>query len=425
MAASDTPKFPLVQVEAIADQRHAWVALSVRPQAWDGALTDALHQLFDAPALLAAFAPLDCVLRLATPAALTDALLALLPPNRVVLAFDAAGLADAAAAKRAVALHDSGYRILVDVADPELDAAVVTASGADAIASATATETGVATVPVIAGASAAALPLALRARARDCRAGAPKPNAVATLFGPHLAYNVDSAARLDACALAGFAWFSGDYARHPAPAAALDDGTSRRRLLALLSLLSRDADARELESVLKQDPALAYQLLKVVNSAAFALSRPITGFVHAINVLGRRQLQRWLQLLLYARQQDGELANPLLPVAARRAAQMEALCKAAGGTREDQDLAFMAGVFSLLDALLGMPMAEIVGALSLSAEVADALLARAGPLGTLLRLVEQAMPDAALMAEAGIDAATWWSTELDAYRWAIQVSRNV
>ena len=72
--------------------------------------------------------------------------------------------------------------------------------------------------------------------------------------------------------------------------------------------------------VLKQDPALSYHLLKLVNSAAFGFANPIHNFTQAINVLGRRQLQRWLQLLLYARPQQDGMPNLLLPEAARRAA---------------------------------------------------------------------------------------------------------
>jgi EAL and modified HD-GYP domain-containing signal transduction protein len=241
--------------------------------------------------------------------------------------------------------------------------------------------------------------------------------------GPHLATGMHSEARIAECAKAGFSWFAGDFALHPSQDISVGDGTSRKRLLALLGLLARDADSRELEVLLKQDPALSYHLLKLVNSAAFALSSPIHSFGQAINVLGRRQLQRWLQLLLYARQQDDGLANPLLPLAAVRASQMEALSKALGWDRDQQDMAFVAGVFSLLDVLLAMPMTEIVAALSLDLDVVMALLDRAGPLGDLLKLVEH--HDSASLEQAGIDHETYWQAQLQAYHWAIQVSRNI
>ena len=120
----------------------------------------------------------------------------------------------------------------------------------------------------------------------------------------------------------------------------------------LLALLARDADSRELEAQLKQDPALSFHLLKLVNSAAFSRGTPITSFGQAISRLGRRQLQRWLQLLLYARHAAGRPAQPAAAAGgAARGALLEALCKRDGGDRDEQDLAFMAGVFSLLDRL--------------------------------------------------------------------------
>jgi EAL and modified HD-GYP domain-containing signal transduction protein len=169
--------------------------------------------------------------------------------------------------------------------------------------------------------------------------------------------------------------------------------------------------------------------LKLVNSAAFALSTPIHSFAQAINLLGRRQLQRWLQLLLYARQQEDGGVNPLLPLAAVRAAQMETLCRLAGGDRDAQDAAFVAGVFSLLDVLLNMPMTEIVSSLSLDLDVVMALLDRSGTMGPLLALVELQARDgatlAAALAAAGVDAQTYWHSLLEAHQWAIQVSRNI
>jgi EAL and modified HD-GYP domain-containing signal transduction protein len=349
----------------------------------------ALQTLFGTPDLLAACAPLDCVLLLDSPSALTGNILPLLPPNRVVIAFAAACLAQEGAAAQALALHDHGYRVLLDG-------------------------------PLPAG---VARPAALCSVSFDCSAGA-LPT-LSTLFGPHLAHDVRDHQRLAQCERAGFTWFSGDYPLQASTRAGDgSDAASRRRLLALLALLARDADSRDLETLLKQDAALSFQLLKLVNSAAFAVNTQITSFGQAISLLGRRQLQRWLQLLLYARQQLDGLPNLLLPLAALRGAQVEELARRDGQDRDEQDLAFMTGVFSLLDRLFATPMEELVGSLSLPPHVAAALLRREGELGQRLRLVESA-PDAAALAAAGIEHAAWWHSQLHAWHWAIQVGRNV
>jgi hypothetical protein len=100
---------------------------------------------------------------------------------------------------------------------------------------------------------------------------------------------------------------------------------------------------------------------------------------------------------------------------------MEALASARLGPRPAGH-GLVAGVFSLLDVLLAMPMTEIVAALSLALDVC----APAGPrrpLGDLLALVEQHA-----VAEPGAGRhlpETYWRSQLQAYHWAIQVSRNL
>ncbi|MES2018554.1 MAG: HDOD domain-containing protein [Pseudomonadota bacterium] len=382
---------PLVQINAVANLQNAWVALSLHVAPIVGELADGLHSVFATSELLSAIAPLECIVRLDTPHVISDELLALMPAARVSFAVAAGALQDEANCARLVALQGKGHRILIDGA--------------------------------LAG--AIKLPASLHATATDFSAGAAAPAAMQLVFGPHLAHGVHSVEQQNACARAGYEWFSGDYPLHPAAAAEQHDGSSRKRLLTLLGMLARDAETRDIEALLKQDPALSYHVLKLANSAVFAHSTPITSFSQAISVLGRRQLQRWLQLLLYARQSADGMANPLLPVAALRAAQMESLCKARGGEREEQDLAFMTGVFSLLDLLFAMPMQDIVGALSLPALAADALLERSGPFGELLSLIEAPRIDAAMLDRAGLAPQPWWQSQLHAYHWAIQVSRNL
>ena len=395
MAPPEFPQVPLVDMQAAANTGNQWVALSLRIDGTRfssaGDATAAWHAVFAGPDLLAAVAPLDCVVFLPDPAILSAALLDVMPPDRVMFAIDAAALADAGAIGRLNALQEEGYRILIDGTAP-------------------------------AGVS---LPPTLGAISLDCAKYMLAPGMLPPMFGPHLAHAVNTAARREQCGRAGFSWFSGAYQINPPPSEPPDDGSSRKRLLSLLGLLAADADTRALETLLKQDPALSYHLLKLVNSAAFALSTPITNFAQAIGLLGRRQLQRWLQLLLYARQGEDGLANPLLPVAALRAAQMESLCKQGGGDRDAQDLAFVVGVFSLLDVLLAISMDEIVGALNLPPATGAALTERSGAMGRLLRLVETVAPSDDALREAAVSPLQWWRSQLHAHHWAIQVSRNL
>ena len=392
MSAPENKPFPLAELQAVSDARYAWVALVLTPAGHDGAeVTDPFQDaltLLKTPAVFDLLAPLDVIVPVAAPARLELSQLSTLPPNRVILRVPAAACVDPAIQKKLATLADAGYRTMTDGVAPGSAATLCSA----------------------------------RSLMVDASVDLPPVVALIGQPGPHLATNMPSEARIVVCAQAGFSWFMGDFASNPDHDNA-GDVTSRKRLLALLGLLARDADTRELEVLLKQDPSLSYHLLKLVNSAAFALSSPVHSFSQAINVLGRRQLQRWLQLLLYARQQDDGLPNPLLPLAAVRAAQMEALVRAQGGDRDRQDMAFVAGVFSLLDRLLGMEMTEIVAALSLDLDVVMALLDRAGPLGELLKLVEG--HDRAALAQAGIDAETYWQTQLEAHQWALQVSRSL
>ncbi len=385
--SADSTTFPLVDLHFVADAHNDWVALTMRVHS-PGPAEAALRAVFADADLLTAIAPLDCVLLLDATAVLSPPLLAMLPTNRVVLSIDAAGLGGEGELARLKMLHAMGYRIMLDGAVP----------------------------------AGVTVPSTIRAVSLDCSAGAPAPGTLISLFAPHLARFVGTGVRQEQCAAAGFTWFSGDYPMFPQPSEEPDDGTSRRRLLALLGLLARDADTAELEALMKQDPALCFHLLKLVNSAAFGLGKPITNFSQAIAILGRRQMQRWLQLLLYARTDPDGPPNLLLPIAARRGAQLEVLCKNAGGDRDAQDIAFMTGVFSLLDRLFAMPMAEVVRTLHLPDEVCDALLRRAGRLGRLLHFVEITPTT---LATTAIGPDEWWRSQLHAWRWAIQVGRNV
>ena len=217
-------------------------------------------------------------------------------------------------------------------------------------------------------------------------------------------------------------------ARPQPPQPGARSGPKQTMLLKLLGQITRDAETREIEATLKHDPQLLVQLLRLVNSVAFAPNTRINSFAHAITLLGRRQLQRWLQLLLYASQTSATGGNPLLASAAMRAALMEGLCKATGGDQAAQDQAFMIGMFSQLEALFSQPLATIIAPLQLAAAIGAALLQHSGTMGDLLTLVEAAElgPDevAPALRQAGIGKEIWCKAQVQALRWTMQVSRE-
>lgn len=202
---------------------------------------------------------------------------------------------------------------------------------------------------------------------------------------------------------------------------------TRLKLLKLLTLIDGDADTGALETVFREEAKLSYSLLRLVNSAALAPRSPITSFAQAINLLGRRQLQRWLQLLVYSDPNNGQHPTPLLQKAASRGRILELLVGQLEPTLDNrEDTAFMIGTFSLLDVLLNMSMADIVHQLPLLPVVHAALSAHEGPLGQLLSVIDAADKHdlklaSKLLENLGIGAETYLDAQLDAYCWAAKI----
>jgi EAL and modified HD-GYP domain-containing signal transduction protein len=144
-------------------------------------------------------------------------------------------------------------------------------------------------------------------------------------------------------------------------------------------------------------------------------------------VLGRRQLQRWLQLLLFTLQSGSAYPSPLLLLAATRGKMMELLAAKQQRTADYSDEAFMVGILSLIDSLIDKPLADIVSELNLGERLAAALLRREGELGSLLQLVESVeRPDLAhtlsLLRTTTLSLSDLTSAEINAMAWANQIA---
>lgn len=202
-----------------------------------------------------------------------------------------------------------------------------------------------------------------------------------------LAEKVDSAEQARRCHELGFAYFQGYFFARPSVLSTRTLSAGETTLLRLLGMVIGDADTSAMEPLIKQEPALLVNLMRITNSVGSGSKRQISTAREAITLLGRRQLQRWLQLLLFCTQGSGKAHTPLLNMVATRARTMELLAERCDMRDGDPDSAFLTGILSLLPALLGVSMDEVLKTLTVDRNIHSALTDGSGTLGALLRLL--------------------------------------
>jgi len=246
-----------------------------------------------------------------------------------------------------------------------------------------------------------------------------------------VAEKVESQAEYRTCLDLGFDYFQGYYFAKPSVMAGRKLSPSQMAVMDLLQLVTSDADNIEIERAIKRDASLSVNVLRIVNTPAAGLRQRIDSLSQALIVLGRRQLQRWLQIMLYAEPDTrGHTQTPLLMLASTRARLMELLAqRLRPGQRQVADVAFTVGIMSLMDALFAVPMADLVEQIRVSEEVANALVKRGGFFGELLRLTEslermdegdEMLPVLGELADSGDELV---ELEMAAFAWSEKVVR--
>jgi len=240
-----------------------------------------------------------------------------------------------------------------------------------------------------------------------------------------LAEKVETVEEFNTCMALGFEYFQGYYFARPAILSGKKIAPSELVILNLLTLINSDADNREVEMAVKRDALISLNLLRLVNTPAARASGHIDSLGQALMLLGRAQLQRWLQILLYARPGGAvEFNSPLLQMATTRGKLMELMMlRLHPGQRAGAEAAFSVGIMSLMDALLSMSMADILDTVAVADEVREALLLRAGPLGDMLRIVEllenpkRGQPLGKSLKTLGLTVRQVREIELEAFGW--------
>ena len=216
-----------------------------------------------------------------------------------------------------------------------------------------------------------------------------------------VAEKVETAEQFQRMADLGVKLFQGYWFAKPSLVQAKTIRPSQATIIQLINLVRRQGSTAEIEDLLKKDPTLSFNLLRFINSSGFGLQCEITSFRHAVMILGLKKLFRWAALLLTTSRAGG--SPPAVgTMAVVRGRLMELLAQELL-QQEDCDNAFVVGVFSMLDTMLGMPLESALNSVALPETVVDALLHNRGVFAPFLALTKA--------CESGDEAAFAYNAE--------------
>ncbi len=232
-----------------------------------------------------------------------------------------------------------------------------------------------------------------------------------------LAEKVETEAQYRACQDLGFDYFQGYYLSRPVVVQGQALSASR---LAVLQLLNRvyalDVDLKELETHIASDVALSHRLLRFINSAFYGLPRPIETLHQGLVYLGLDAIRNWVAVMTLRDLEDGR--SDLLHIALVRARMAQRLAEASDLGPGDRF--FTAGLFSVLERSLHLPMERVLQDIPLSAEIKAALLSGQGPIGEALACTLAFESESASECRQfhGLDEARTGLLYLEAVTWA-------
>lgn len=225
----------------------------------------------------------------------------------------------------------------------------------------------------------------------------------------------------------GFVYFQGYFFRRPEMLSTRVMPANRLNYLRMLQEVSRaELDVPGLERLIKSEASVCYRLLRYLNSAVFGLKNEIHSVRHALSMLGERELRRWVRLVAAVGAGQDKASDLLLSALVRgRFGELMTPHVAHG----ESDL-FLLGLLSLIDAMLEMPMAEVLEKISLDHETQAVLLGEPSTLRPVFQLMlahESGEWEAAaeLATNMRLDpeatAAYYWQAQ----QWARDVSATI
>jgi EAL and modified HD-GYP domain-containing signal transduction protein len=237
-----------------------------------------------------------------------------------------------------------------------------------------------------------------------------------------LAEKIENDTMYDIALRMGFHYFQGYFFSKPVIVAGRGiNAMAVNRLRIMQISMKPDFEFRELTNVIRQDVALSFRLLKLVNSAYFAFSTTVSNIQQALVILGSTEIKKWVALMCLMEVNPDKTVE-ITRMSLVRARFLELLAPKVGKASSAENL-YLMGMFSLMDVMMESPMEEILAQINLSEEVKRPLIEKSGGFYDMLLIIEKYERgefDAAMeQAEPfGLGEADLMRAYVDALQWS-------
>ncbi len=160
---------------------------------------------------------------------------------------------------------------------------------------------------------------------------------------------------------------------------------SKFNYLRFLEEITRpELDFNELEQIIEREVSLSVKLLRLLNSAVLGYFSGVNSVRQALLVLGERTVRKWASMIALT-ELGRDRPDELVVTCLLRARFCEVVGEEIGLAGQPHDL-FLVGMLSLVDALVGRPLAEVLDELAVSHDIHEALTSGNTPMGTVREL---------------------------------------
>jgi c-di-GMP-related signal transduction protein len=194
-----------------------------------------------------------------------------------------------------------------------------------------------------------------------------------------LAEKIENREMYDQAVHLGYTLFQGYYFCKPVIISAKSIEPAKINQVELMRKMNdKEIDFSSISKIIERDISLSYELLKIVNSAAFYRQKRIESIKQALILLGEKELKKWI-FLTTLRKVGNEQPAEIVTQSLVRARFFELFCSSCGMNSKKSE-AFMMGLVSMLDVLLGKKLEDILNDISVSDDIKEGLLNSNGPL---------------------------------------------